>query len=78
MTHDMHQRHTGADLLGRTHARRSDVAQPHGQRTRGEIEHKTTVRDVVGHIMSASNRDNNQPLNARLIGRVLGSRHRRT
>jgi hypothetical protein len=78
MTHDLHQRHSGGDLLGRAHARRSDVAQPHGPRTRSEIEHKATVRDVVGHIMSASNRDNNQPLTARLIGRVLGSRRRRT
>jgi hypothetical protein len=77
MTHDLHQRHTGADLLGRAHARRSDVAQPHGPRTRSEIEHRAIVRDVVGHIMSASNRDDQQPLNARLIGRVLGSWRRR-
>jgi hypothetical protein len=55
------------------------VAQPNGPRTRSEIEHKATVRDVVGHIMSAPSRDdNNQPLTARLIGRVLGSRRRRT
>jgi hypothetical protein len=77
MTHDVHQRHAGADLLGRAHARRSDVAQPHGPRTRSEIEHGATGRHLVGHIMDASNRDNCQPLNARLIGRVLGSRRRR-
>ena len=77
MMHDM-QRPEGAGLLGRPHARRSDVAQPHGSRTRGEIEHKATVRDVVGHIMSASNRDENQPLNGRGLGRVLGSRRRRS
>jgi hypothetical protein len=78
MKHDLHQRHTGADLLGRAHARRSDVARPHGPRTRSEIEHRATVRDVIGQIMPASNRDNLQPLNARLTGRVLGSRRRRT
>jgi hypothetical protein len=78
MTHHLHQRQGGADLLGRAHARRSDVAQPSGPRTRSEIEHKATVRDVVGHIMAAPSCDNNQPLAARLIGRVLGSRRRRT
>ena len=78
MTHDMHQRQNGADLLGRAHARRSDVAQPRGPRTRSEIEHGPTGRDVIGHVMWASNCDNRQPLNARLTGRVLGSRRRRT
>jgi hypothetical protein len=78
MTHDLHQRHAGADLLGRAHARRSDVAQPHGPRTRSEIEHRATVRDVIGQITPSSNRDTQQPLNARLTGRVLGSRRRRT
>lgn len=79
MTHQLPQRRGGADLLGRAHARRSDVAQPNGPRTRSEIEHKATVRDVVGHIMSAPSCDNNnRPLTARLIGRVLGSRRRRT
>jgi hypothetical protein len=74
----MDQRHTCTDLLGRAHARRSDVAQPHGPRTRSEIEHGTTGRALVGHIMSASNRNDRLPLNARLIGRVLGSRRRST
>jgi hypothetical protein len=78
MTHDQHQRHTGADLLGRVHARRSDVSLPHGPRTRSDIECGAPARDLVGHIMPSLNRDERQPLNARLIGRVLGSRRRRT
>jgi hypothetical protein len=76
MTHDLHQRHTGSDLLGRVHARRSEVAQPHGPRTRSEIECGAPGRALVGHTMPDSNRENRQPLTARLIGRVLGSRRR--
>jgi hypothetical protein len=66
------------DLVGRMHARRGDVVLPSDSRACRGVDRNAAGRDLVGHIMPACNGDDRKTVRALMMGRVLGTRRRRT
>jgi hypothetical protein len=77
MMHLMSNRHVVLDLVGRVNARPGESVQP-DPRSRRDRDCGALGRDLVGHIMPAWKSDDRRTVRAPLMGRVLGTRRRRT
>ena len=80
--HLMSNRHVVLDLLGRVNARPGEHVRPSDPRSRYDRDCDRDCgalgRDLVGHIMPAWKSDDRRTVRAPLMGRVLGTRGRRT
>ena len=79
MTPNMQQRYTGTDLLRRADVARDGLGLTSDPCACRDVQTRAARRNLVGHIMPVwNNDDDDRTVRAPMMGRVLGTRRRRT